>query len=182
MTICKAQGQMFDKIGLYLSPLVFSHGQLCGASTKVRRLSAITVKWRILAAKVNSVPVTISTLSMWILKKFSHVKNKLNYEIKEEALPQITYVLQNHISEFSLVCSEMNTRRRYWEKQNFGFIRIDAPQKQYLTKRLNFAETLFCVLHLLWNLLLNKAAVRRYRYPLQADRWHCCRSCSRSSR
>jgi hypothetical protein len=44
MTINKAQGQTFDRIGLYLASPVFSHGQLYVAFSRVRRLSDIKVQ------------------------------------------------------------------------------------------------------------------------------------------
>lgn len=44
MTINKAQGQTFERIGLYLMRPVFSHGQLYVALSRVRRRSSLLVK------------------------------------------------------------------------------------------------------------------------------------------
>ena len=44
MTINKAQGQTFERIGLYLPSPAFSHGQLYVAFSRVRRMSAIKVQ------------------------------------------------------------------------------------------------------------------------------------------
>jgi ATP-dependent DNA helicase PIF1 len=43
MTINKAQGQTFDRVGLYLSSPVFAHGQLYVALSRVRRFDDIRV-------------------------------------------------------------------------------------------------------------------------------------------
>ena len=44
MTINKAQGQTFDRIGLFLPHPVFGHGQLYVAFSRVRRWSAIKIE------------------------------------------------------------------------------------------------------------------------------------------
>ena len=44
MTINKAQGQTFSKVGLHLEQPVFSHGQLYVAFSRVRSLNSIKVK------------------------------------------------------------------------------------------------------------------------------------------
>jgi ATP-dependent exoDNAse (exonuclease V) alpha subunit len=43
LTINKSQGQTFDKICLYLSRPVFSHGQLYIALSRVRSLDSLSV-------------------------------------------------------------------------------------------------------------------------------------------
>ena len=44
MTINKAQGQTFNKVGLLLRQLVFSHGQLYVAFSRVRSMNSIKLK------------------------------------------------------------------------------------------------------------------------------------------
>ena len=44
MTINKAQGQTFDRVGLLLRQPVFSHGQLYVAFSRVRSLDSIQLK------------------------------------------------------------------------------------------------------------------------------------------
>jgi hypothetical protein len=44
MTINKAQGQTFDKVGLYLHEPVFSHGQLYVAFSRARSFGSISVE------------------------------------------------------------------------------------------------------------------------------------------
>jgi ATP-dependent exoDNAse (exonuclease V) alpha subunit len=43
MTINKAQGQTFDKLGIFLPSPVFSHGQLYVAFSRARSFQSITV-------------------------------------------------------------------------------------------------------------------------------------------
>ena len=44
MTINKAQGQTFEKVGIYLPSPVFSHGQLYVAFSRARSMTAVKVK------------------------------------------------------------------------------------------------------------------------------------------
>ena len=44
MTINKAQGQTFEKVGIYLPSPVFSHGQLYVAFSRARSMAAVKVK------------------------------------------------------------------------------------------------------------------------------------------
>ena len=44
MTINKAQGQTFEKVGIYLPSPVFSHGQLYVAFSRARSLASVKVK------------------------------------------------------------------------------------------------------------------------------------------
>ena len=46
MTINKAQGQTFDKVGLYLQDACFSHGQLYVALSRVRRRQNLKIRIR----------------------------------------------------------------------------------------------------------------------------------------
>lgn len=55
MTINKAQGQTFKKIGIYLMDPVFGHGQLYVAFSRVRSLACVKVKLPFGASKTVNV-------------------------------------------------------------------------------------------------------------------------------
>ncbi|UYV68085.1 hypothetical protein LAZ67_5003007 [Cordylochernes scorpioides] len=55
MTINKAQGQTFDRVGLLLQEPVFMHGQLYVAFSRVRTFDSIRVKLNLRIYKTRNV-------------------------------------------------------------------------------------------------------------------------------
>ncbi|XP_044756839.1 uncharacterized protein LOC123315244 [Coccinella septempunctata] len=77
LTINKAQGQTFDKVGIYLATPVFSHGQLYVAFSRVRNWSAVKVE----LIRTEREGKLVKKLKKNVTKNivFSAILNSINY-------------------------------------------------------------------------------------------------------